>query len=722
MTHSRSRRHFMQLAGGAAAALVLEIQLPSAEAAARPAAAGSGSAGPFAAWLRIAADNTVTVLLGQSEMGQGVYTGLPMMVAEELETDWRSIRVELAPSAPAYIDPNMHHLQITVGSRSTMDWNVPLRTAGAQAREMLKAAAASRWHVPVSECNAGSGVVSHGRSGRKLSYGALAETASRLQPPRRVELKSPGEWKLLGRRMHRLDAPLKVDGSAVYGIDVELPELLVGTVRASPVFGGRLKAVDKSAALELPGVHTIVELEHAVLVVADSYWSARKAADALVLQWDEGEGASLSSKALSDGYRAAVGRPALLALDIGERVEASKTIEAVYEAPYLAHACMEPLNATAQVRPDGVEVWAPTQCPTNGQHALAKIFGIRPDQVLVHTTFLGGGFGRRQEVDDVTYAALASKACGGRPVKIIWSREEGIRHDFYRPMAAARLRTGFDAAGAPSSLDITVAAQSVAARTRPELLENGVDWVFSLTGLKDIKYAFEARRLEYSRQDNPVPVGSLRSLGATFTAYFLECFIDEIAHATGDDPLELRRKLLAAHPRHLAVLDSVAEQVSWSAPVPRGHGRGLAIFDDCGSIAGAAVELSVSGSGQLRLHKIAGTIDCGRALNPEGVRAQVESALIFGLTAALYGKIGIERGRAVQGNFDTYRMMRLAHTPEISVRILESGAAIGGVGEPMVPPAAPALVNALFAVTGRRIRSLPLSRHGFSLEQLGGER
>lgn len=706
----------MQLAGGAAAALVLELQIPSAQAATLPAATGSrSSADPFAAWLSIAADNTVTVRLGQSEMGQDVYTGLPMMVAEELETDWRSIRVELAPSAPAYIDPNMHDSQITVGSRSTVDWNVPLRTAGAQAREMLRAAAASRWNVPVSECMAENGFISHGRSGRKLSYGTLAEAASRLQPPPRVALKSPGEWKLLGRRVHRLDAPLKVDGSAVYGIDIELPQMLVGTVRASPVFGGRLLSANKSVALKLPGVHTIVELEHAVLVIADDYWSARKAADALVLRWDEGEGESLSSKSLSDGYRAAVGRPALLALDTGERAEASKTIEAVYEAPYLAHACMEPLNATAQVRPGGIEVWAPTQCPTNDQRALAKIFQVRPDQVLVHTTFLGGGFGRRQEPDDVVYAALASRACGGRPVKIIWSREEGIRHDFYRPMATAKLRAGFDASGAPSSLDMTVAAQSVAARTRPASLKNGVDWIFALTGLKDIKYAFAARRLEYSRQDNPVPVGSLRSLGATFTAYFLECFIDEIAHAADEGPLELRRKLLAAHPRHLTVLDSVATQVSWSTPLPRGHGRGLAIFDDCGSIAGAAIELSVSGSGQLRLHKVAGTIDCGRALNPEGVRAQVESALVFGLTAALFGEIGIERGRAVQGNFDSYRMMRLAQTPEISVRIVESGAAIGGVGEPMVPPAAPALVNAVFAATGRRIRSLPLSRHGFSL-------
>jgi isoquinoline 1-oxidoreductase beta subunit len=586
---------------------------------------------------------------------------------------------------------------------------------GAQAREMLRAAAASRWHVSVSQCIAENGVISHRRSGRKLAYGALVEAASRLQPPQHVVLKNPDEWKLLGRRVHRLDAPLKVDGSAVYGIDVDLPELLVGTVRASPVFGGRLKAVDKSAALALPGVHAIVELERAVLVVADGYWPARKAADALVLQWDEGDGASLSSQALTDRFRAAVGRPAALALDTGERGEAGRSIEAVYEAPYLAHACMEPLNATAQVRPGGVEVWAPTQCPTNDQRALAEIFGIRPDQVLVHTTFLGGGFGRRQEVDDVVYAALASKACGGRPVKIIWSREEDMRHDFYRPMAVARLRAGFDALGAPSSLDITVAAQSVAARTKPASLKNGVDWIFALTGLADVKYAFAARRVEYSRQDNPVPVGSLRSLGASFTAYFLECFIDEIAQAAGDSPLQLRRKLLAAHPRHLAVLDSVAEQVRWSLPALRGHGHGLAIYETCGSITGAAVELSVSGSGRLRIHKVAAAIDCGRALNPNGVRAQVEGALIFGLTAALYGEIGIERGRVIQGNFDTYQMMRLAHAPEISVQIVESDAAIGGVGEPMVSPAAPALVNALFDATGRRMRTLPLSRHGFSL-------
>jgi len=713
---SPSRRWFVQLAGGTAAALVLEFQLAWGESPARPAAAGSNSgAGPFVAWLRIAADNSITVLLGQAEMGQGVYTGLPMMVAEELEADWRQIRVELAPSGPAYVDPKIRDSQITVGSRSTVDWNVRLRTVGAQAREMLRAAAASRWDVPVSECIAQNGAISHLGSRRKLPYGALVEAASRLQPPQRVVLKAPGEWKLLGCMVHPLDASLKVDGSAIYGMDVDVPGMLIGTVRASPVFGGKLKAVDKSAALKVRGLHSIVELDNAVLVIADSYWSARKAADALVLKWNEGDGESLSSEVLTEQFRAAVGRPALLALDTGERGEVSRSIEAVYEAPYLAHACMEPLNATVRVRPGGVEVWKPTQAPSNDQRAVAEIFGIRPDQVLVHTTFLGGGFGRRQEVDDVVYAALASKACGGRPVKIIWSREEDMRHDFYRPMASARLRAGFDASGAPVSLEITVAAQSVAARTNPAMLKNGVDYIFALTGLEEVKYAFAARRLEYSRQDNAVPVGSLRSLGASFTAYFVECFIDEIAQAAGVGPLELRRKLLAAHPRHLAALDSVAEQLDWSRPALRGRGRGIALYETCGSITAAAVELSVSGSGRLRIHKVAGAIDCGRALNPNGVLAQAEGALIFGLTAALYGEIRIERGRVVQGNFNSYRMMHLAHAPEISVRIVKSAAAIGGVGEPLVPPTAPALVNALYDATGKRIRTLPLSRHGFSL-------
>lgn len=713
---SPSRRRFVQLAGGAVAALVLEFQLAWGETPALPSAAGSSShAGPFVAWLRIAADNVITVLLGQAEMGQGVYTGLPMMVAEELEVDWRLIRVELAPSGPAYVDPRMRNSQITVGSRSTVDWNVRLRTVGAQAREMLKTAAAFRWNVPVSECIAENGFIRRVGSRRKLAYGMLVEAASRLQPSQRVVLKKPGEWKLLGRMVEPLDAPFKVDGSAVYGIDVEVPGMLVGTVRASPVFGAKLKALDKSAALKMHGVHSIVRLDDAVLVIAESYWSAHKAADALVLQWSAGDGESLSSTALTEQFRSAVGRPALLALDTGERRAVGRSIEAVYEAPYLAHACMEPLNATVQVRPDGIEVWKPTQAPSNDQRAVAEIFGMRPEQVVVHTTFLGGGFGRRQEVDDVIYAALASKACGGRPVKIIWSREEDMRHDFYRPMATARLRAGFDGSGEPVSLDITVAAQSVAARTNPAMLKNGVDYVFALTGLEKVKYAFAARRVEYSRQDNAVPVGSLRSLGASFTAYFLECFIDEIAQAASADPLELRRKLLAAHPRHLAVLDSAAEQLQWSLPAPQGHGRGIALYEICGSITAAAVELSVSGSGRLRIHKVAGAIDCGRALNPNGVLAQAEGALIFGLTAALYGEIQIERGGVIQGNFDTYRMMRLAQVPEVSVRIVESDAAIGGVGEPLVAPAAPALVNALFAATGKRIRTLPLSRQGFSL-------
>ena len=714
---SPSRRRFVQLAGGTVAALVLEFQLAWGEAPAQPSAAGPSSrAGPFVAWLRIAADNVITVLLGQAEMGQGVYTGLPMMVAEELEVDWRLIRVELASSGPAYVDPKMRNSQITVGSRSTVDWNVRLRTVGAQAREMLRTAAASRWNVPVSDCVAENGVIRLRGSRRKLTYGALVEAASHLQPRQHVVLKKPGEWKLLGRMVQPLDAPLKVDGSAVYGMDVELPGMLVGTVRASPVFGGTLESVDKSAALKVSGVHSIVPLDDAVLVIADTYWSAHKAAQALVLRWNTRGGESLSSTALTEQFRSAVARPALLASDTGEAGTVTRSIEAVYEAPYLAHACMEPLNATVRASPGAIEVWKPTQAPSNDQRAVAEVFGVRPEQVLVHTTFLGGGFGRRQEVDDVRYAALASKACGGRPVKIIWSREEDMRHDFYRQMAACRLRAGFDASGAPVSLEITVAAQSVAARTNPAMLKNGVDYVFALTGLEDVKYAFAARRLEYSRQDNAVPVGSLRSLGASFTAYFLECFIDEIAQATGDDPLALRRKLLAAHPRHLAVLESVAAQVQWDRPAPPGHGRGIALYEICGSIIAAAVELSVGESRRLRLRKVAGAIDCGRALNPNGVFAQAEGALIFGLTAALYGEIQIERGRVVQGNFDTYRMMRLAHTPQISVRIVESDAAIGGVGEPLVAPSAPALVNALFGATGERIRTLPLSSHGFSLE------
>lgn len=714
---SPSRRRFVQLTGGAVAALVLEFQFAWGEVPEQPSAAGSSScAAPFVAWLRIAADNVITVLLGQAEMGQGVYTGLPMLIAEELEVDWRSIRVELAPSGPAYVDPKMRNAQITVGSRSTVDWNVRLRTVGAQAREMLRSAAASRWNVPVAECIAENGVIRRVGSRRKLAYGVLVGSASRLQPPQQVVLKEPAEWKLLGRMVQPLDAPFKVDGSAVYGMDVEVPGMLVGTVRASPVFGAQLKALDKSAALKVHGVHSIVPLEDAVLVIADSYWTAHKAAEALVLHWSAGTGESLSSKALTEEFRTAVGRPALLASDTGERGAAIKSIEAVYEAPYLAHACMEPLNATVQVRPDGVvEVWKPTQAPSNDQRAVADIFGIGPEQVLVHTTFLGGGFGRRQEVDDVIYAALASKACGGRPVKIIWSREEDMRHDFYRPMAAARMRAGFDDSGMPVSLEITVAAQSVAARTNPAMLKNGVDYVFALTGLEEVKYAFAARRVEYARQDNAVPVGSLRSLGASFTAYFLECFIDEIAHAAGNDPLELRRRLLADHPRHLAVLESAAEQLQWASPALQGHGRGIALYEICGSITAAAVELSVSGSGHLHIHKVAGAIDCGRALNPNGVLAQAEGALIFGLTAALYGEIQIERGQVIQGNFDTYRMMRLAQVPEISVRIVESDAAIGGVGEPLVPPAAPALVNALFGATGRRIRELPLSKQGFLL-------
>jgi isoquinoline 1-oxidoreductase beta subunit len=707
-----SRRRFLQSGAAAAGGLVLGFHLP---AGGRLAGAAAGEAA-INAWLSIAPDDTITVTVAHSEMGQGVYTSLPMLVAEELEVDWTRVRARFAPAEPVYRN-RMFGIQGTGGSTSIRASFDHLRQAGATAREMLRRAAAEGWGVPLEQCEAEGGRVVHGASGRAAGYGALAAAAATLEPPAEVALKQPADWALIGKPLPRLDVPAKVDGSAGFGIDVQVPDMLIATVKASPVFGGKLKSVDEKPAFAVKGVRAVVPLESAVVVVAEGYWPAQKGLEVLDPVWDEGPHAAMSDATIRAELSAALEQEGVVARDDGAAAEAlagaAKRLEAVYEVPYLAHATMEPMNATAHVTAEGVEVWAPTQGQGPIQHAVAGLLGIEPGRVAVHTTFLGGGFGRRFETDFVVQAVLASKAVG-KPVKLVWSREEDMRQDFYRPAAMARLSAGLDGAGNPVAWHARLASPSIMSRALPQLVKDGID-PSSVEGVSDTPYGVANLRVEYAMRHFGVPVGFWRSVGHSQNAFFVESFLDELAHAARRDPLAYRLGLLGDHPRHRKVLETAAEAAGWGRPAPEGRFRGLALHESFGSIVAEVAEISVAEGKKITLHRMACAIDCGRVVNPDTVVAQMESGIVYALTAALFGRVTIAEGRVGEGNFDRYPMLQLAQMPEVEVRIVESGAALGGIGEPSTPPAAPALANALFAATGARLRSLPLSRHGYAL-------
>jgi isoquinoline 1-oxidoreductase beta subunit len=707
-----SRRRFLQGGTAVAGGLVLGFHLP---AGGRSARAGAGETA-INAWLRIAPDDTITVVVAHSEMGQGVHTSLPMLLAEELEVDWTKVRAEFAPTAEVYRN-RMFGIQGTGGSTSIRSSFEHLRRAGATAREMLRRAAAEAWGVPVEGCRAQGGRVVHEASGRAAGYGGLAAAAAKLEPPAEVPLKKPGDWSLIGTAVPRLDVPAKVDGSAGFGIDVTLPGMLTATILASPVFGGRLKSVDEAPALAVAGVRAVVPLEAAVAVVAEGYWPALKGLEALAPVWDEGPHAAMSDATIRAELSAALEQEGAVAFGQGDLAAAlagaDRRLEAAYEVPYLAHATMEPMNATARVTDTGVEIWAPTQGQGPIQQAVAGLLGLAPAQVEVHTTFLGGGFGRRFETDFVVQAVFVSKAAGA-PVKLVWSREEDMRQDFYRPAAMAHFSAGLDGAGKPLAWYARLASPSIMSRALPHLVKDGIDPT-SVEGVSDTPYGVANLRVAYAMRHFGVPVGFWRAVGNSQNAFFVESFVDELAHAAGRDPLAFRLDLLGEHPRHRKVLESAAEAAGWGRAAPAGRFRGLALHESFGSIVAEVAEISLAEGREIKLHRMTCAIDCGRTVNPDTVVAQMESGIVYGLTAVLFGQITIDAGRVREGNFDSYPMLQLAHMPAVEVQIVESGAALGGVGEPGTPPAAPALTNALFAATGKRIRSLPLTRHGFSV-------
>jgi isoquinoline 1-oxidoreductase beta subunit len=707
-----SRREFLKTGALVTGGLVIAFAAPGVRrfAWAEPGPDGA----PFApnAFLRVGSDDSVTVLLAHSEMGQGIWTALPMLIAEELDADWSRIKVEHAPAAPVYAH-TAFGIQMTGGSTSTWSEFDRYRQAGALGRALLVQAAAERFGVAPADCRTENGVVIAG--GRRARYGELADAAARLRAPKTVPLKDPKDWKIIGKRTRRLDTPEKITGRAKFGMDVQFDGLLTAVVARGPVFGAKVKSFDATRAKAVPGVQSVVQVPTGVAVLADHFWAAKVGRDALEVDWDLGPGADLDSAGLREQFGKLArtkGLPAARGGEVtGALAKASKTIEADYYVPYLAHAMMEPPNCTVRIGRGKCEIWAGTQFQTLDQQLAAKITGLKPEQVEVHTTFLGGGFGRRANPtsDFVTEAVHVAKA-SGRPVKVVWTREDDIRGGYYRPSYVHRARIGLGADGMPIAWEHALAGQSIIAGTpfEPMLVKDGVD-ATSVEGVADSPYLKEVpnHRVDLHSPKTPVTVLWWRSVGHSYNAFVMESLIDELAHAAGKDPVEYRRRLLQKHPRHLGVLQLAAEKAGWGGALPSGRARGVAVHESFGSYVSQVAEVSMR-SGGIRVHRVVCAIDCGIAVNPETIVAQMESGIAFGLSAVLHSALHLEKGRVRESNFHDYRVLRLNEMPAVEVHIVPTTEKPGGVGEPGVPPIAPAVANAVFALTGQRLRELPL--------------
>lgn len=696
-----SRRAFLKVTGAVGGGLVLGVFVPIA-----PQSAAADGAKPFQpnAFVRIGPDGTVTVIVGLAEMGQGILTGIAQLVAEELEADWNKVRVELAPTDPAYQNP-VFGFQGTGGSLSTRGHWEPMRKAGAAAREMLVRAAALRWKVDPATCRAEQGRVIHA-SGRHADYGELASTAATLLVPTDVRLKDPKDFRIIGKALKQLDSPDKIRGAAKFGIDIRLPGMLVALVARPPVIGGKVVSFDARKAKQVPGVRYVVPISSGIGVVADGFWAAKLGRDALEVTWDEGTGAHLSSASISSALVDLTARPGIAVRSDGDvdSANAKSVIEAVYEVPYLAHACMEPMNCTAVVKTDSAEVWAPTESPGLDRDVLAKVAGIDPARLTLHTTLMGGGLGRRFARDFSIDAVEVAKAVAA-PVQLLYSREDDTKGQYYRPAAAARLSAGLDETGRPVSFIARTACSSIL-RAAGWPLTDGIDDE-AVDGLKEWPYDTDNVRVEWAPYENGVIVWWWRSEGPSQNVYFLESFVDELAHAAGHDPFEYRQTLLARNTRLRGVLETAAEKSGWRKPPPAGRARGIAACESFGSYVAQVAEVSIS-EGHPRIHRVVCAVDCGQIVNPESIKRQIEGGVIFGLSAALYGRITLRNGRVEQSNFDDYRVLRMNEAPDIEVHIVTSSERPHGVGEVGTPPIAPAVCNAIFALTGRRIRTLPI--------------
>jgi isoquinoline 1-oxidoreductase beta subunit len=708
-----TRRRFIQSTALGGAALLVGFRLDG-----RRAVAAEDVFAPNA-FVRIAPDNTVTIIGKHIEFGQGSYTGLATILAEELDADWSQVRVEAAPAdAGRYNNLKWGPVQGTGGSSALANSWKQLRKAGATARAMLVEAAAREWGVPASEISVARGVVSHAPSGRRATFGELAPKAATLTPPAQVSLKDPKDFTLVGTRVPRLDGTAKTDGSATFTMDFALPGMLTALIARPPRFGATVKSFDATAARRVKGVTHVVRVPSGVAVVATGFWAARKGRAALRVSWDESRAEMRGTDDLYAAYRRLAERPGTPARRSGDAAGAlrgaAKVIEAVYEFPYLAHAPMEPLDAVVRLGADECELWAGSQVPTIDQQVVARIIGLPPDKVRIHTLLAGGSFGRRGTPDgDVAgEAAAIAKAIGGdKAVKLVWTREDDIQGGKYRPLYVHRLRGGVDAQGRIVGWEHRIVGQSIATGTAFEtmLVKDGVD-VTSVEGAGNLPYDIPNITVELHTTKVGVPVLFWRSVGSTHTAYSTETFLDELAHAAGRDPLDVRRALLAKHPRHLAVLNLAAEKAGWGQPLPAGRAQGIAVHESFDSVVAQVAEVSRRPDGLPKVERVVCAVDCGTAINPDVVRAQMEGGIGFGLAGALWSEITLVRGRVQQQNFDGYRPLRIAEMPAVDVHIVPSGAVPTGVGEPGVPPIAPAVANAFSGLTGQRMRRLPFAR------------
>ncbi|HWX06204.1 MAG TPA: xanthine dehydrogenase family protein molybdopterin-binding subunit [Bradyrhizobium sp.] len=702
------------LTGGLAGGFVLAFHLPArALPVNEPVQPPDDTTGKFApnAFIRIDHSGKTTLVMPQVEMGQGVYTSISMILAEELDADFAQVMLEHAPPSDKLYGNPAFGIQATGNSNSVRAWWKPLRAAGAGARAMLVQAAAQQWQVEPASCTTANGVVTHAASGRKLPYGELADAANSQPPPKDVALKDPKDFVLIGKPLKRLDTPDKVNGKAVYGIDAMLPGMKFATLKACPVFGGKVAKVDDSAAKKIPGVQKIVVLDDLVAVVGDHMWAAKKGLDALVIDWDEGPNARVSSKEIWDDLRAASEKDGAVAKSVGDIAKGLATgdkLEASYELPFLAHATMEPINATVHVTPDSCEVWTGTQVVTRVQTEAAKAAGLPVEKVIVNNHLLGGGFGRKLEADMVVAAVRVAKQVDG-PVKMVWTREEDIQHDIYRPVYRDTIAATLSG-GKIVGWKYRVSGSSIMARWFPPGFQKGVD-IDGVDSAIDVPYDIPNFHVEFVRAEPPaVPTGFWRGVGPNNNVFAVECFMDELARKAGKDPVDFRRSMLGNQPRFLAALNLAAEKSGWGQPLPARVGRGVCVQPSFASFIATVVEAEVDEQGDVKVHRVTSAVDTGIAVNPDTIVAQLEGGLIFGLTAALYGEVTIEKGRVQQSNFHDYRMLRIDQTPKIEVHVIKSGEAPGGIGETGATAGPPALRNAIYAATGVALRRLPIDR------------
>jgi isoquinoline 1-oxidoreductase beta subunit len=700
------------LTGGLAGGFLLAFHLP-VRAVNEPVQPPDETAGKFApnAFIRIDRSGQTTLVMPQVEMGQGVYTSIPMILAEELDADFSQLTLEHAPPSDKLYGNPLFGIQATGNSNSVRAWWKPLRTAGASARAMLIQAAARQWQVDPASCTTANSKVMHKASARQLSYGALALAASSEVPPKDVPLKDPKDFVLIGKPLKRLDTPDKVNGKAVYGIDAMLPGMKFATLARCPVFGGKVGKVDDDAAKKIPGVQKIVVLDDLVAVVGDHMWAAKKGLEALIIDWDEGPNAHISSKDIWQDLRAASEKDGAVAKsrgDIAKGLAAGDKLEASYELPFLAHATMEPVNATVHLTSDSCEIWTGTQVIARVQSEAAKAAGLPIDKVIANNHLLGGGFGRKLEPDMVVAAVRIAKHVDG-PVKVVWTREEDIQHDVYRPVYRDTI-TATLSGGKIAGWKYRVSGSSIMARWFPPGFQNGID-IDAVDSAIDMPYDIPNFHVEYVRAEPPAaPTGFWRGVGPNNNVFAIECFMDELARKAGKDPVEFRRSMLGNQPRFLAALNLVAEKSNWGEPLPARVGRGVCVQPSFGSFIATVVEAEVDEQGEIALRRVTSAVDTGIAVNPDTVRAQLEGGLIFGLTAALYGEITIDKGRVQQSNFNDYRMLRIDQTPKIDIHVIKSGEAPGGIGETGATAGPPALRNAIYAATGVALRRLPIDR------------